>query len=128
MIQSTLLLPSRETPCAVPPALSAARTILIIEAQGALRLLDPMPSRQAVVLTQLRLLCRSMLETVRPDGVIGPLITPDWDIVDLAIRLDDLGYRGDLFAMTRPLPRAELVVREVGAVCPALRVHLLETD
>lgn len=106
--------------------LRSARCVLIVEAQDVLGLLSPAPHRQSVVLTQKRMLTRQMLETVQPDAIVGPLITSAWDVVDLAIVLEDLGFAGDLYALTRPLPRAELVVREVGAVCPRLTVHLLE--
>ena len=51
-------------------------------------------------------------------GPLGEVIVEDG--------LEDLGFTVDLFALTRPLPRAELVVREVGAVCPRPTVHLLE--
>lgn len=108
-------------------ALLAARTVLIVDAAAALRHLAPRPDRQAVIVTQKRMLCVSMLQNVRPDAVIGPLITAEWDIVDLGMALQSMGYRGDLYALTRPLPRAELVIREVGAVCPSLNVRLLET-
>jgi hypothetical protein len=107
-------------------SLRSARSVLIVEAQDVLGLLSPAPHRQSIVLTQKRMLTRQMLETVLPDAIVGPLITSAWDIVDLAIVLEDLGFTGDLYALTRPLPRAELVVREVGAVCPRLTVHLLE--
>ena len=107
--------------------LRLARSVLIVEAQEVLGQLAPAPHRQSVVLTQKRMLTRQMLASVQPDAIVGPLIAPCWDIVDLAIVLEDLGYAGDLYALTRPLPRAELVVREVGAVCPRLTVHLLET-
>ncbi len=107
-------------------AIDAARTVLVIDAPESLRILTPRPDRQTVVLTQRRMLCQSMLSTVRPDAIIGPLIASDWDIVDLGMDLESMGFRGDLYALTRPLPRAELVAREVGAVCPGLNVRLLE--
>jgi len=110
----------------VDQVLKAARTVLVIDAPSALRLLTPRPGIQAVVVTQKRMLCETMIQTVRPDAIIGPLITPHWDIVDLGVELERLGYRGDLFALTQPLPRAELVIREVSAVCPDLNVRLLE--
>lgn len=115
---------------AVEPAdttLLAAGSVLVVDAPDALRLLSPNPGEQSVVLTRKSLLSESMIASVRPDAVIGPLITRDWDIVDLGITLESLGYRGDLYALTRPLPRAELVIREIGAVCRSLRVRLLET-
>jgi len=126
MIQSKRPLPGPETLAPIRTALDTAQTVLVIEAHEALGQIDPAPHRQSVVLTQKRMLSRSMIDTVRPDAVIGPLINTDWDIVDLAMTLESLGYSGDLYAVTRPLPRAELVVREVSAVCPGLKVHLLE--
>lgn len=126
MIQSKRPLPGPETLAPIRTPLGAAKTVLVIEAHEALGQIDPAPNRQSVVLTQKRMLSRSMIDTVRPDAVIGPLINTDWDIVDLAMALESLGYSGDLYAVTRPLPRAELVVREVSAVCPGLTVHLLE--
>jgi len=103
-----------------------ARTILVVDATEALPLLRPQPGRQSVVLTQMRMLGQQMLTTVQPDAVIAPLIASGWDIVDLGMMLQDMGYCRDLYALTRPLPRAELVLREVGAVCPRLTVRLLE--
>ena len=73
------------------------------------------------------LLAREDLFLFVADAIVGPLISSDWDIVDLGTTLESLGYSGNLYALTRPLPRAELVVREVGAACPGLTVHLLET-
>ena len=119
----------REHSTTLPPVarlIEAARTILIVEASDALSRLRPQPGRQSVVLTQMRMLSRQMLGNVQPDAVIAPLIAQDWDIVDLGMTLQDMGYGGDLYALTRPLPRAELVLREVGALCPRLTVRLLE--
>ncbi|MCB1397210.1 MAG: hypothetical protein H6898_01735 [Rhodobacter sp.] len=108
-------------------ALTAARTVLVVDAPSVLRLLHRQPGRQSVVVTQKRMLTAEMIATVRPDAVIGPLITANWDIVDLGLALEMLGYTGDLYALTRPLPRAELVIREVSALCQGLKVRLLET-
>lgn len=126
MMQGNIALDGFDPLVLADSGLRSARSVLIVEAQEILRLLDPAPHRQSVVLTQKRMLSRQMLDSVLPDAIVGPLITAAWDIVDLAIVLEDLGFTGDLFALTRPLPRAELVVREVGAVCPRLTVHLLE--
>lgn len=111
----------------VDRALEAAQTVLVVDAPAVLRVLQPRPGRQSVVITQKRMLTADMIAAVRPDAVIGPLITSDWDIVDLGQTLETLGYAGDLYALTRPLPRAELVIREVSALCRSLKVRLLET-
>ncbi|MFN7003674.1 MAG: hypothetical protein ACK4NW_09625 [Roseinatronobacter sp.] len=79
------------------------------------------------MLTQLRMLSARMLAQVAPDAIIGPLIADGWDSLDLATTLEDMGYRGNLYILSRPLPRAELVLREVRAFCPALTINLVET-
>lgn len=112
---------------ASPVALKNARTILVVEAPGALRLVGNEPVRQGVVMTQLRMLNAGMLAQVRPDAVIGPLIAGNWDSLDLGLTLEELGYRGAFFILTRPLPRTELVLRELRACCPNLSIHVIET-
>lgn len=106
--------------------LAGLRTLLVVEAPGALGLLNPAPGRQSVVITRMAMLGASMLGQVRPDAVVGPLIREGWDVLDLGERLEAAGYGGPLFVLTRPLPRAELVLRELGAVCPRLQIRLLE--
>ncbi|MFN3953036.1 MAG: hypothetical protein ACK4LQ_01195 [Pararhodobacter sp.] len=106
--------------------LHALRTVLVVEAPGALSLLQPAPGRQSVVITQYGMLRTAMLAQIRPDAVIGPLIRGGWDILDLGEALEACGYAGPLFILSRPLPRAELVLRELGAVCPRLSIRLIE--
>lgn len=107
--------------------LRALSTVLVVEAPGALSILQPAPGRQSVVITQFSMLRAAMLAQIRPDAVIGPLIRGGWDILDLGEALEAGGYAGPLFVLTRPLPRAELVLRELCAVCPRLSIRLIET-
>ncbi len=109
-----------------PRSIKDAGTVLLIDAAEALSLMTPRRDRQSIILTQMRMLNSGMLQNIAPEAIVAPLITADYDIVDLGILLEDLGYAGDLYALTRPLPRAELVIREVGAACPRLTVRLLE--
>lgn len=115
-------------PVPVSRVLLNARTVLVIDSPSSLRELKPRPGQQSVVITQRRMLSEDMIRKIQPDAIIGPLIGDNWDIVDLGLELEMLGYRGDLFALTRPLPRAELVIREVSALCRSLNVRLLEVD
>lgn len=107
--------------------LLSAHSILVIDAPEARALLDADHKPRSVIFTQQRMLSETMIATVAPDAVVCPLITAEWDIVDLGSQLETLGFRGTLFALTQPLPRAELVVREVRAACRGLAVELLET-
>lgn len=110
-------------------ALNSAKRILLIDTPTVLPLFsDREFDQQSIILTRRQLLTTQMLTNVRPDAIVGPLIAPGWDIVDLGLHLEQLGYSGNLFALTKPLPRAELVIREVSAVCRKLKVRLLEVD
>jgi len=106
--------------------LATAGSVLLIEASQAMSLLAPRPGVQTVVITHRRLLSARMLQTVRPDIIVAPLIAPEWDLVDLGATLDGFGYRGTIHALTRPLPRGELILRELGALYPVLSFRLLE--
>jgi len=110
-----------------PVTLRAAKTVLVVEAPGALRMLGDAPSQQGVVMTQFRMLNAGMLARVRPDAVIGPLIADGWDSLDLGIALEEMGCRGTFYILTRALPRTELVLREVRACCPGLTIRVIET-
>jgi len=127
MIQTIAQDTVRKSVQAPPVALSAARTVLVVEAPGALRMLNDKPAQQGVVMTQLRMLNPRMLAQVRPDAVIGPLIAASWDSLDLGLALEEMGYQGAFYILTRPLPRTELVLRELRACCPNLSIRLIET-
>jgi hypothetical protein len=106
--------------------LAEAGSVLLIEASHALPLLAPRPGVQTVVITHRRLLSAAMLQTIRPDVVVAPLIAPHWDLVELGAALAGYGYRGTVHALTRPLPRGELIVGELASLYPALTFRLLE--
>lgn len=111
----------------VPAGLAGALSILIVNAPEAARYVaTDSETARSVVYADMRSLNSSMMAQIAPQAIIAPLIGEHWDIVDLGERLRACGYQGDLYALTPPLPRAELVIREVNAVCPALTVHLLE--
>jgi len=106
--------------------LAAAGSVLLIEATQALSLLNPRPGAQTVVVTHRRLLSRKMLETVRPDVIVAPLIAAEWDLVELGEVLEDLGYCGVICALSRPLPRGDLILGELGALYPGLTFRMVE--
>jgi hypothetical protein len=106
--------------------LAAARSVLLIEASHALSLLNPRPGVQTVVVTHRRLLSAAMLQTVRPDVIVAPLIAGGWDLVELGEVLDGFGYRGTICALTRPLPRGDLILGELGALYPGLTFRMVE--
>lgn len=71
----------------------------------------------------------ALLSTFDPHFVVSPILTPGFDIIDVAIRLWQLRYRGAYRILTdKPLPDPGLVLREVRAQCPGLDVDLISRD
>lgn len=70
-----------------------------------------------------------LLSTFDPHFVVSPILTPGFDIIDVALRLWQLRYRGAYRILTdQPLPDPELVLREVRAQCPGLDIDLISRD
>lgn len=73
-------------------------------------------------------LTADLLARLLPDAVIVPLFGPWSDALDLAERLQALGYRGALLVLAPPLPDRALVLRELTGAAPGLQVRLLMPD
>lgn len=68
-----------------------------------------------------------ILWQTRADVVVSALVTAEFDALDLAIRLDGLGYDGRYRAvvLAGELPCPALVVREVSTQAPGLDFAIL---
>ncbi len=113
----------------IAPSLTALRSVLLITSQDlpcgidTARLL-PAESKLSV-LSQPADLSPEHIRDLAPDLVLAPLIGPTWDGLDVAIALARAGYRGRLGIVSPRLPRQDLVLREMQALCPALDICLL---
>lgn len=71
----------------------------------------------------------ALLASFDPHFVVSPILTPGFDIMDLALKLWQLRYKGCYRVLTdRPLPNPGLVLREVRSLCPGLDVDLISRD
>ncbi len=71
----------------------------------------------------------ALLRDFDPHFVVSPILTPGFDIVDLAFRLWQLRFEGAYRVLTEaPLPNPGLVLREVRAQCPGLDIDLLSME
>lgn len=117
------------TDAALPPqALSPDRSRPVILAVGLLAPVPPLPGElaQAVIVhTGWGLFSAALLMRVLPDAVLGPLCGAGFDIIELAERLEGLGFGGTLLVATGPLPDHGLVQREIAASCPRIPRVLL---
>ncbi|NDK33441.1 hypothetical protein [Rhodovulum sulfidophilum] len=57
--------------------------------------------------------------------IVSPLLTDQFDAMDLAQQLQLGGYRGLYVVVTPVLPNTEIVRREIAALCPGMTVQMI---
>ncbi len=107
-------------------AVDRDRRVLIVGANSALPRALEQVAGATVILVRFSAIDRTLLDTVRPNVVLAPLFSNDFDITDLAAHLVRLGYDGALRAYTRPLPAPHVVAAEFKADWPKLDFDLIE--
>lgn len=70
-------------------------------------------------------LTADFLNTHQPDVILSPLMTSQFDVLELAIKLDQLNFEGRFRAITSPLPDPYMVLSEIRFECPALDFDLI---
>lgn len=104
---------------------TAIRAMFIELRSADLAVLNEM-AENAHILPGFALLDARTLADFRPNIVVAPLWAGDFDIIDVAARLEMLGYRGLLYALTRPLPNSAMVRAELCESCKGINIRLLE--
>lgn len=72
--------------------------------------------------------CAELLDRLRPNIVLSALMGAGFDAIELAARLDQLGFSGRYRALAHDLPDAALVCREVRAAAPRIDFDLVSTS
>lgn len=62
----------------------------------------------------------SILTQYNPTVVFSPVLASNFDCIDLAILLQQVGYTGSYRAMAKDLPKPDLIEREVAHICPRI--------
>lgn len=65
-----------------------------------------------------------LVEALEPQVVVSSVLGRNFDCVDLAERLADIGFRGCYRVIGHGLPQPDLVLREIRSLFPSLRVEL----
>ncbi|MCV2878371.1 hypothetical protein OE699_05850 [Sedimentimonas flavescens] len=102
------------------------RRILIVEPSGDLPNTLNNLAGGAVTIARFSSLTADLLMTTAPEVVLSPLMTSDHDILDLAKRLEELGFKGALRAFCAPLPNARVILTEVRQIWPEGDFDILE--
>jgi len=100
-------------------------TILMIESNRSVVALPADATDCQVVVTRYHTIDEQLMTRVRPDHVVAPLFSTEFDIMDLAQRLHQIGFGGQLVAMAPPLPKPGLVLNEIMARCPGLKMGMM---
>lgn len=74
---------------------------------------------------ELRDLHDQNIRQIAPDLVLSPLMTADFDAIDVAERLRAADYAGRYCAVANDVPNADLIRREVKSIAPKLAFDLL---
>ena len=75
--------------------------------------------------TELDSLTSELLSEIDPDLILSPLFGGDFDVIDVAQRLTELGYEGRYRAISENMPDSEMIRREVCAQSEGLDFDLL---
>lgn len=65
-----------------------------------------------------------LIEALNPEIVVSSVFGRNFDCVDLAQRLSDIGYEGRYRMIGYGMPQPDLVLREIKALFPELRVEM----
>lgn len=104
----------------------AGHRILLVSAQQTLPAVLRGLHDTAIFHSPLRALSDALLARLRPDIVLSPLLSDAHDILDVARRLDRLGYSGALRALSPPLPHVNMVLGEVRLACGRRDFDIIE--
>lgn len=120
---------SRETTGSRPMG-RKARQLLVVDMpesyRGALprRILDP--AFDTVTNMRYSALSPAAFKQIAPDTVVAPLLTKDFDAVELAEYMATLRFQGLLIIVSDVLPNVSIVKREVSRTAPDLTMELYE--
>lgn len=75
--------------------------------------------------TEFQTLTTAVLETLDPDIILSPLMGDDFDVLDVASHLAELGFKGRYRAITDDMPNVQMIREEVLTQAPGLDFDLL---
>jgi hypothetical protein len=70
-------------------------------------------------------LTSDMLKSLAPEIVLSPLMGDDFDVLDVALKLLDLGFEGRYRVVAERVPNTQMILTEVRNHAPGLDFDLL---
>lgn len=84
-----------------------------------------LPNMDGLRYIDLSALNSDVIKEEDPDIILSPLVSDDFDAVDVAGLLSDLAYNGPYRALTNDLPNTELIKSEVRHHAPQIDFDLV---
>lgn len=69
----------------------------------------------------------ALIERTQAKTVITPVVTQEFDVLDVAERLHALGFEGTYFALAGKMPNPALIEREVRLAAPGLVFEVVDS-
>ena len=85
-----------------------------------------LPHDPAMVFLEFHEVDLDALQLRAPATVLSPVLCTSFDCLDLALRLDELGFRGRYRAMSSALPDPWLIRSEIADICPELDFDIVD--
>jgi hypothetical protein len=70
---------------------------------------------------------QELLDNYSPDVVVSPALGWDFDCIDMALKLEAIGYSGPYRAIAQDIPKPELIQSEIKQLCPKIDFGLLKS-
>lgn len=108
-----------------PPSRPAPETLLLVDLPDLPRADAQLSGAAALYHTSFAAVDAVLLARLKPDRVICPLLSREFDASLLAQRLITAGFRGRLTVIAPRLPDSRMVQSELASEAPALTVELI---
>ena len=86
-----------------------------------------LPSEQ-IQFFSFREITAELLDHIQPESVFSPVVAQNFDCIELAMTLHNLGFTGAYRAFATNLPKPALIEREVGFICPNLDFKIISAN
>jgi hypothetical protein len=84
-----------------------------------------LPADSQIAFAEFHEISAELLETLTLDIVMSPVLTNNFDCLDLAQALQASGFRGRFRVVAPDMPNPRVIQAEIHAMCPALDVAFI---
>ena len=87
----------------------------------------PLPDGGGISFLSFHDINEATLGELSPSIVYSPVLARDFDCIELAVLLHNIGFSGTYRAIGEGLPKPQLIEREVLQICPRLEFEIVAT-